>query len=113
MSIRIKINRDAHFFINNLNEKIQREEIQTWSQDDDGDYTHTPLQWQSKAWMRAHFSSGYIIFGIVSSRKYPLTKELYAVYHGRFAEMLLAHFDELIESLEITPQLNINFDYFR
>ncbi len=113
MSIKIKISSNARFFIKKLNEKLQREEIQTWSQDDDGDYTHTPLQWHNKAWMRAHVSSEYIIFGIVSSRKHALTKELYAVYHGRFAEMLLAHFDEHIESLEISPQLDINFDYFR
>lgn len=42
---------------------------------------------------------GYTLhFCIIESRKYAMTKEIYAVYHTRFAEMLLEYFDTEIEN---------------
>ena len=71
-----------------------------------GDYTMTPSQWHKQAWMRPQEKAGMIVkFGIIPRRDAKLSKEVYAVYHGRFAEMLLAHFDNNIQSLEISPML--------
>ena len=43
-----------------------------------------------------------LIFGIVGNKQVKMTKSLYAVYHGRFSEMLLSHFDDEIDEIEIT-----------
>jgi hypothetical protein len=67
--------------------------VTTWSVDQDGDFTHTPEQWKNHAWLRPRFESDRVIFNIVPPRKRPITKGDYAIYHGRFIEMLLAHFD--------------------
>jgi hypothetical protein len=67
--------------------------IETWSTDSDGDFTHSPEQWRKKAWFRPKLSDGRIIFNIFPPQKTVMSSVTYAVYHGRFVEMLLAHFD--------------------
>jgi hypothetical protein len=67
--------------------------IETWSYDADGDFTHTPAQWKHKAWLRPSIADGDLIFTTVAPQKTAMTKAVYAVYHGRFIEMLLRHFD--------------------
>lgn len=34
-----------------------------------------------------------LIFGLVGQKDITMTKPIYGVYHGRFSEMLLTHFD--------------------
>ena len=67
--------------------------IETWSVDSDGDFTHRPEQWRLKAWLRPKLLSDRIVFYILTPQKTQMSKITYAVYHGRFIEMLLAHFD--------------------
>jgi hypothetical protein len=69
--------------------------IDTWTYDQDGDFTHTPAQWNRKAWLRPHFSENDLFFTMVTPIGVKLSMEVYAVYHGRFAEMALAHFDKM------------------
>ncbi len=87
-----------------MNESIESGEIETWTVDKDGDYTHKPVQWRNKAWISVSdvIPRETVIFGIISRRFVKMTKDIYAVYHGRFSEMLLAHFDTLIEKIEIS-----------
>lgn len=91
-----------------LNKKIEDGDIETWQIDQDGDLTHSPEQWRNKAWFHIFESSddneNQLVFGIIGNKKIPMTKSLYAVYHGRFSEMLLSHFDDIIEKIEITSQ---------
>ena len=48
----------------------------------------------------------------VSSRKYEITKGLYGIFHGRLATTILSHYDNIINSIEIDPQLNPQYDIF-
>ncbi|MBO5427799.1 MAG: hypothetical protein J6K01_00740 [Paludibacteraceae bacterium] len=96
-----------------INDLIDNNRIQTWEYDLMGDYTMTPPQWRAQAWMRPAVKVGRTIkFGIIKRRDVNISKEVYAVYHGRFAEMLLAHFDVNIESLEISPMLVTGIDIY-
>jgi len=81
---------------------IDKGHITTWSYDSDGDFTHTPPQWKGKAWLSPSIENGVLLFSIISQNGIPLTTEYYAVYHGRFIEMLLAHFDKLFTSASAT-----------
>ena len=74
--------------------------------DDDGDFTHTPFQWIDKAWMSVanYQPRESVTFGIISRKYIELTQTEYAVYHGRFAEMLLTHFDSMISDIHISSQ---------
>jgi hypothetical protein len=82
---------DPAGLLTTIKKLIDAKKIDTWSYDADGDFTHTPAQWKSKAWLRPEVEPGKLQFSIVSNRTVPLTREIFAVYHGRFIEMLIAH----------------------
>jgi hypothetical protein len=42
-----------------------------------------------------------------------MTKVIYGVYHGRFIEMLLTHFDDSFTSATATAQKESNVDIFK
>lgn len=73
---------------------IDHRHVVTWSYDKDGDFTRTPTQWSQKAWLRPRIGPGGLTFTLISNHQVPLTTEVYGVYHGRFVEMLLAHFSK-------------------
>lgn len=112
MAVIIKTNNPDEL-LKKINEEIQNENIDTWLVDDDGDYTHTPEQWYCKAWMHkiSNPEETSLIFGIVGNKQEKMTKYLYAVYHGRFSEMLLSHFDNEIVKIEITAG-KTKYDFF-
>lgn len=74
---------------------IDEGRIRTWSYDRDGDFTHTPDQWKNKAWLRPSIVAGALVFNIVKPQGINVSTEVYAVYHGRFLEAMLAHCDRL------------------
>ena len=94
-----------------LNEAIENQEILTWNVDQDGDYTITRDQWRYHAWFRPReIKKDELIFGIVQSRKYSMTRNLYGIYHGRFVATLLSHFDELMDDITVSPLLKRGVD---
>ncbi len=76
-----------------IRDAIKEGEITTWSVDEAGDFTHTPSQWRDKARLRPKVLNGALVFTTVPPSRKSISGESYAVYHGRFIEMLLAHFD--------------------
>ena len=76
-----------------INEAINKGHVTTWIVDSDGDFTHTPDQWNKKAWLRPTVTGGKLVFKILRNTKVTMTRPIYGVYHGRFIEMLVTHFD--------------------
>lgn len=75
---------------------IDDRHIETWSYDKDGDFTHTPEQWARKAWLRPKvIENERLLLNILSPTDETVSTEVYAVYHGRFIEAMLAHCDSL------------------
>lgn len=111
MAIIIKT-KNPNQLLQSLNDAIENREILTWMVDDDGDYTITRDQWQYHAWMKPYIKQedGILCFGIVQSRKFEMTKDLYGIYHGRFVATLLSHFDTLMDDIQVTPLLLKNID---
>ena len=72
---------------------IDKGTVDTWIYDKDGDFTHKPEPWENKAWLRPDTSSGVLQLGLLGPKDVEITKGVYGVYHGRFIEMLLTHFD--------------------
>ena len=83
---------------------INGDKIQTWSYDSAGDFTHTPEQWQYEAWLRPQILPGELRFGILGRKNKELSTVIYGIYHGRFIEMLLSHFDKQFSSAHATAQ---------
>jgi len=94
--------RDPKKLLSVFKKKIQEKSIVTWSYDNDGDFTHTTPQWNHKAWLRPKEKDGELIFNILSPKNTRLSVELYAIFHGRFIESMLAHCDDLFSSVRTT-----------
>ncbi len=92
MAVRVYCN-NPHELLESIKIAIDAGEVETWKVDSDGDFTHSPTQWAHLAWMRATIFDDHITFNILGSKTKKMSRTVYAVYHGRFIEMLLAHFD--------------------
>jgi hypothetical protein len=83
--------------LSSLRDAIRKRQITTWSEEN-GYFTHTPAQWAGKAWLQPSVQGGELRFAIIKSTGSNVTTEVYAVYHGRFIETMLAHFDRQFSS---------------
>jgi hypothetical protein len=102
MSVRAFTN-SAAALLAKIRKLIDQGHIDTWGYDDEGDFTHTPSQWNGLAWLRPQLLSDKLRFIIVRTEGVPLTREVFAVYSGRFIEMLIAHVPDKFTSACATP----------
>lgn len=100
-----------NYVVGSIRRKIDEELIDTWSYDEDGDFTHTG-QWKDKAWMHPSIDSenNTVTFVIFGRKNVEMTLMEYSIYHGRFLEMLINHFPKEIISVKITPPLDNLYD---
>ena len=78
---------------------IDDNHVVTWSYDTDGDFTHCVDQWIRRAWLRPKIVEGEeLVLYILCPVETELSKEVYAIYHGRFIESLLTHCDQLFSA---------------
>ena len=102
MAIRFKTN-DPKKLLEDFKKAIDKDIVATWSYDQDGDFTHTPPQWKNKAWLRPKIKTDELVFSIIKQRGNNISSLVYAVYHGRFIESMLNHFDSSFRNAEATP----------
>ncbi len=96
MSIRIKTANPTKLLAD-FRKAIDEKRIVTWTYDKDGDFTHAVEQWRSKAWLHPRIKSGELVLYILPNTTIRMSKTIYAVYHGRFIESMLTHFDSVID----------------
>ncbi|GHT70377.1 hypothetical protein AGMMS50239_38680 [Bacteroidia bacterium] len=108
MAIYIKTKIDL---VEEIIKKIDSNIISTWSYDEDNDFTYEADQWCNRAWMseKGNDNAAYT-FGIIGRRDRPIKTTEYAIFHSRFAEMLLEHFDHDIEDIRITSMPVLEID---
>jgi len=87
-----------------IKKAVDDKAVETWSYDSEGDFTHTPEQWICKAWLRPKVYPGELRFGILKQKDAEMKTLIYGVYHGRFIEMLLTHFDNQFEFAKATSK---------
>ncbi len=96
-----------------IRKAIDNGKVTTWSYDRDGDFIHDRPQWRGRAWLRPSVQDGMLRFGLFGQRGTPMAKAVYGVYHGRFMEMLLMHFDGMFSNIEATAVGEILVDNFQ
>ena len=99
MSLRL-ISPQPRSLLGEIKKAIDRGHVETWCYDQDGDFTHTPSQWKNKAWLRPRVLGGELLLTTIAPEGAKMSLEVYAVYHGRFAEMALAHFDKMFTAVQ-------------
>ena len=87
--------KDPSALLNTFKKKIDDKRVITWSYDKDGDFTHEVPQWKNSAWLRPRINTGQLALFVVCPKERKITTEVYAVYHGRFIESMLAHCDSM------------------
>jgi hypothetical protein len=89
----VVITDDARGLLHAIRTAIDESRIETWSYDKDGDFTHTAEQWKQCAWLRPLLKEDRLVLNIIPPRRRAISTRVYGIYHGRFIEMLLCHFD--------------------
>lgn len=98
--------------VDGIKQQIKEGKIDAWLCDDDGDFTHNNEQWRYKAWMRPVVETERVVFGVLCRKDKNLSVVDYAIYHGRFVEMLLTHFDKDCSDIKVSP-LATKYDTIR
>ncbi len=101
MAIVVKTNNPSSL-LSAIRRAIDNDKIDTWSYDTDGDFTHTADQWNRRAWLRPIVREDRLVFNIIPPRAKDISRVEYGIYHGRFIEMLLNHFDERFTEVSAT-----------
>lgn len=98
---------DPKQLLTDIKKEITEGRIATWSIDKDGDFTHNVDQWRNCAWFQPRIKDNKLILGIMCRKDRNMSVLEYAVYHGRFVEMLLAHFDKTCNNITATSKVTI------
>ncbi|OGE87634.1 MAG: hypothetical protein A3J07_02870 [Candidatus Doudnabacteria bacterium RIFCSPLOWO2_02_FULL_49_13] len=101
MALRFKTS-DPSKLLSAFKKAIDDGRVVKWSYDEDDDFTHTDDQWQFLAWLRPRETKDGLIFNIISPKNKTVSSEVYAIYHGRFLESMLAHCDSLFSNADAT-----------
>ncbi|WP_158821556.1 hypothetical protein [Granulicella sp. S156] len=99
---------DPAALLNKIKAGIDSGHIVTWSYDSNGDFTHSVPQWKYQAWVRPSIAASALTFVIVGRSDVRLSVETYAIYHGRFLEMMLAHFDKSFTTADSTALASVS-----
>lgn len=102
--------KDGKALLDAIIEGIRERRIITWRYDLDRGFTHVMRdgEWEDLAWLWPEpvYSSGLQLFIREGRRAVSPEQgtEVYAVYHGRFLEMLLAHYHDRFEEVKSTAK---------
>lgn len=92
MTIIVKTSNPAGL-LKKIKKAIDDNEVRSWSYDKDGDFTHDSAQWSKKAWLRPKMEDEELRLTIIKPKDTKISSQVYGLYHGRFIDMLLTHFD--------------------
>ena len=96
---------DAAGLLAEIKRLIRDGEIETWAIDGDGDFTHVTNggQWKNRAFLRPVEMNDRLLLNIIIQKGETQKREVYAVYHGRFIEMVIRHAPKLFSTAVATP----------
>ena len=81
-----------------LKKEIDDKKMKTWIYDEDGDFQYIADQWEKLAFFRPSLGNGFLNFRLDTWQGKSVTLFQAAVYHGRFIEIVAAHFPTLFTS---------------
>jgi len=93
---------DSNALFDAICEKIEDGSIETWEIDEQGDFVHVPPQWRYSGYLRANADGEDLEINIFAYEGVDVSVEAYAVLHGRFVEMALAHCDSLFTTASVS-----------
>ena len=88
--------------LSSLRDGMSDRTVKTWICDSDGDFTMSSDNWKHKAWLRPTVKEDSLALHIFPPKNTNISTTVYAVYHARFVEMLLRHFDTKFRGTRVT-----------
>ena len=100
------ITKEPHQLVNAIDKEIKNEAIKTWGIVLNGKnevlYTHSPEQWNEKAMLKLNIQKDKVSFVITWwQNKIEPDEAVKGYVLGRFIEILMVHFKDYFELLEI------------
>lgn len=97
MAVKIRASNPADL-LSKIKKAINEGRIKTWNYETYHEkqyFTHVTSdnQWRGKAWLLPKFEEDLLVLNIITPQNLTVSTVAYAVYHGRFIEMLLTHFE--------------------
>lgn len=106
MAILIRTNH-AQSIVYRLKEQINNNLNMAWAYDEEGDFMYK--DGKLAAWMRPVVGTNRLDFYVVGRKDTEISVQEYAVFHGRFVEMLLTYFPRECTYMIVTsPFVNEN-----
>jgi hypothetical protein len=97
------ITKNPEHLLTAIRDRIADGSVTTWRLTDQGYFTHTRANLKNLAWFKPTISSGKeLSLNILRPKGGNISKEAYAIYHSRFSEMLLRHFDGDLSGILVT-----------
>jgi hypothetical protein len=98
MAVKIRASNPADLLAK-IKKEINEGKIKTWTYETHNQkqyffHVTNDNQWKGKAWLLPNFEEELLVFNIIKPQSATVSTVAYAVFHGRFIEMLLAHFDK-------------------
>jgi hypothetical protein len=90
--------------LQHLKKAARQNKILPWECDLEGDFTQARAKERRKAWLRPSAGGNVLNFSFLGPQDVVLEKGVYAFYHARFLEMLVAQFSEQFAEASITAQ---------
>lgn len=103
---------DPKELLEKLKKAVSDGDVTTWKVDSDGHFEYVADQYAGKAWFAPTVLDGMLVFGLVGEAGVTMKKTIYGVYHGRFVQMLLTHFDDCFSGATVTA-LGNHFDRYK
>jgi len=90
------ITSNGQTLLSEFKKAIEEKKIVTWAHEN-GYFTHDVVQWRRLAWFLPVVKNDRLVFNIIKPKNGKISSEVYAIYHGRLIETMLAHFDKNFE----------------
>lgn len=107
---------NPQLLVDKIYEAISQGDIDTWLIDKlhNNCLTHktSDNQWFRKAWIGYQIEPEQVVFYMIGRAGVSINVTEYAIYHGRFTEMLLAHFDHDFDYIHTSALLNPDYDQY-
>ncbi len=95
---------DPEELLKSIRKAIKANKVRTWAVDKEGDFEYVPEQYENdKFWFspKPDPKNGLLRFGFVEPKNTKIDKIKYGLSHGRFASMILGHFENDFEYIRI------------
>jgi hypothetical protein len=97
-----------------IKKAIKAKKVRTWKVDKDGDFEYKPEQYENDVfWFHpiSDHENEWLRFGFREPENIEIDKVSYGLFHGRFASMIIGHFENEFQYIRIPSKPIKDLDF--